>query len=69
MIGGTPDRARTTFYHIAPASYFDLTLSSAFARNSSLRFIANSLLATRYDRCPAVFLPAIALAATVIVWL
>ncbi len=52
VIGGT----RTTVYRIAPASYFDLALSSAFVRNFSLRFIANTpldktppILANSYD--------------------
>ncbi|MDD1453092.1 TonB-dependent receptor [Sphingomonas sp. H160509] len=49
-IGGTPDRARTTFYHIAPASYFDLALSFAIAKDFSLRFIANNLL----DKTPPI---------------
>ena len=49
-IGGTPERARTTFYHIAPASYFDLALSFAIAKDFSLRFIANNLL----DKTPPI---------------
>ncbi len=49
-IGGTPDRARTTFYRIAPVSYFDLALTFAVARNFSLRFIANNLL----DKTPPI---------------
>ncbi|WP_267414231.1 MULTISPECIES: TonB-dependent receptor [unclassified Sphingomonas] len=43
-IGGTPDRARTTFYHIAPVNYFDLAFSFAIAKQFSLRLIANNLL-------------------------
>ncbi len=49
-IGGTPDRARTTFYHIAPVSYFDLAMTFAISRDFSLRFIANNLL----DKTPPV---------------
>ncbi|MGU3314817.1 TonB-dependent receptor domain-containing protein [Sphingomonas sp. M6A6_1c] len=43
-IGGTPDRAQTTFYRIAPASYFDLALTFNIARQFAFRVIANNLL-------------------------
>jgi iron complex outermembrane receptor protein len=43
-IGGTPERARTTFYHIAPASYFDLAMTFQIDKAFSLRLIANNLL-------------------------
>ena len=43
-IGGTPDRAQTTFYRIAPTSYFDLALTFNIARQFAFRVIANNLL-------------------------
>ncbi|MEP7007378.1 MAG: TonB-dependent receptor [Sphingomonas bacterium] len=43
-IGGTPDRAQTTFYRIAPISYFDLALTFNIAKRFSFRIIANNLL-------------------------
>ncbi len=43
-IGGTDERAQTTFYHIAPQSYFDLALTFNIAQRFSLRLIANNLL-------------------------
>ncbi len=43
-IGGTPDRAQTTFYRIAPMSYFDLALTFNIAKKYSFRVIANNLL-------------------------
>ena len=43
-IGGTPDRAQTTFYRIAPISYFDLALTFNIAKRYSLRLISNNLL-------------------------
>jgi iron complex outermembrane receptor protein len=43
-IGGTPERARTTFYHIAPVSYFDLAMTFQIDKAFSLRLIANNLL-------------------------
>ena len=49
-IGGTPERARTTFYHIAPVNYFDLAFTFAIARQFSLRLIANNLL----DKTPPI---------------
>ncbi len=49
-IGGTPDRARTTFYRIAPVNYFDLALTFAVSRDFSLRLIANNLL----DKTPPI---------------
>jgi iron complex outermembrane receptor protein len=49
-IGGTPERARTTFYHIAPVSYFDLSFNFAVSRDFSLRLIANNLL----DKTPPI---------------
>jgi hypothetical protein len=42
-IGGTPDRARTTFYHFSPMSYFDLSLMFNFRDRYQLRLIANNL--------------------------
>lgn len=44
VIGGTSDRAQTTFYRIAPQSYFDLTMSFTIARAFALRFYANNVL-------------------------
>ena len=49
-IGGTPERARSTFYHIAPKSYFDLAFNFAVARSFSLRLIANNL----FDKSPPI---------------
>ncbi len=49
-IGGTPDRAQTTFYHISPQSYFDLALTFSIAKQFSLRLIANNLL----DKSPPI---------------
>lgn len=49
-IGGTPARARTSFYRVAPASYFDLALNFAIAKQFSLRLIANNLL----DKSPPI---------------
>ncbi|WP_230481552.1 TonB-dependent receptor domain-containing protein [Sphingomonas sp. Leaf21] len=43
-IGGTPDRALTNFYRVAPQNYFDLALNFAIAKQFSLRLIANNLL-------------------------
>ena len=43
-IGGTPARAQTTFYRIAPISYFDLALTFNIAKRYSLRLISNNLL-------------------------
>ena len=42
-IGGTPDRARTTFYRFAPMSYFDLALMFNVGERYQLRLIANNL--------------------------
>ncbi len=49
-IGGTPERARTTFFRIAPISYFDLALNFNIAKQFSFRIIANNLL----DKVPPV---------------
>ncbi len=49
-IGGTPERARTTFAHIAPVSYFDLAFTFQIAKQFSLRLIANNLL----DKTPPI---------------
>ncbi len=43
-IGGTADRAQTTFYRIAPASYFDLALTFNVGKQFAFRVIANNLL-------------------------
>ncbi|KQU45188.1 TonB-dependent receptor [Sphingomonas sp. Leaf339] len=43
-IGGTPERAQTTFTRIAPVSYFDLALTFNIARQFAFRIIANNLL-------------------------
>jgi len=43
-IGGTPERERTSYYHIAPQNYFDLALNFAIDKAFSLRLIANNLL-------------------------
>ncbi|ANC88349.1 TonB-dependent receptor [Sphingomonas sp. NIC1] len=43
-IGGTAARARTSYYRVAPANYFDLALNFAIAKQFSLRLIANNLL-------------------------
>ncbi|SEM38840.1 TonB dependent receptor [Sphingomonas gellani] len=45
-----PNPARTTFYHIAPQSYFDLALTFNIAQRYSLRLIANNLL----DKSPPI---------------
>jgi outer membrane receptor protein involved in Fe transport len=42
-IGGTPERARTTFYHITPKSYFDLAFLFNVGERYQLRLIANNL--------------------------
>lgn len=42
-IGGTPDRARTTFYRFAPQSYFDLAFMFNVGERYQLRLIANNL--------------------------
>ena len=49
-IGGTPERVRTSFYRIAPTSYFDLALNFAIAKQFSLRLIANNL----FDKTPPI---------------
>lgn len=49
-IGGTPERAQTTFARIAPISYFDLALTFNIAKRYSLRLIANNLL----DKAPPI---------------
>ncbi|MEG8023496.1 TonB-dependent receptor [Sphingomonas aurantiaca] len=49
-IGGTPERERTSYYHIAPQSYFDLALNFAIDKAFSLRLIANNLL----DKSPPI---------------
>jgi outer membrane receptor protein involved in Fe transport len=49
-IGGTPDRAQTTFARIAPVSYFDLALTFNIAKRYSLRLISNNLL----DKAPPI---------------
>jgi outer membrane receptor protein involved in Fe transport len=43
-IGGTPDRARTTFYRFSPKSYFDLAFLFNVGERYQLRLIANNLL-------------------------
>ena len=43
-IGGTPDRAQTTFYHIAPVNYFDLALTLNVDKRFTMRLITNNLL-------------------------
>ena len=43
-IGGTPARALTNYYRVAPQNYFDLALNFAIAKQFSLRLIANNLL-------------------------
>ena len=47
-IGGTAERAQTTFYHIAPQSYFDLALTFNIDKRFSLHLIANNL----FDKNP-----------------
>lgn len=42
-IGGTPDRAQTTFYRIAPVNYFDLALTLNVEKRFTMRLIANNL--------------------------
>jgi len=42
-IGGTPERERTTFYHISPKNYFDLALMFNVDDRYQLRLIANNL--------------------------
>jgi outer membrane receptor protein involved in Fe transport len=42
-IGGTPDRARTTFYRFSPKSYFDLAFLFNVGERYQLRLIANNL--------------------------
>jgi outer membrane receptor protein involved in Fe transport len=42
-IGGTPERARTTFYRISPKSYFDLSFLFRVGERYELRLIANNL--------------------------
>ncbi len=49
-IGGTPERERTSYYRVAPISYFDLALNFAIAKQFSLRLIANNLL----DKTPPI---------------
>ena len=49
-IGGTPDRAQTTFARIDPVSYFDLALNFNIAKRFSFRVAANNLL----DRVPPI---------------
>ncbi|WP_241215074.1 TonB-dependent receptor [Sphingomonas sp. S-NIH.Pt15_0812] len=49
-IGGTPDRAQTTFYYIGAQSYFDLALTFNIAQRFSLRLIANNL----FDKNPPI---------------
>jgi len=49
-IGGTPDRAQTTFYRIDPVSYFDLALTFNIARQFAFRVIANNL----FDKNPPI---------------
>jgi len=49
-IGGTPDRAQTTFYRIAPMNYFDLALSLNVDRHFTMRLIANNL----FDKAPPI---------------
>jgi len=43
-IGGTPERALTDYYRVAPQNYFDLAFNFAIAKQFSLRLIANNLL-------------------------
>ncbi|MDN4631250.1 TonB-dependent receptor [Sphingomonas sp. PsM26] len=43
-IGGTPERARTGYFRVAPQNYFDLALNFAVNKAFSLRLIANNLL-------------------------
>nr|WP_183984109.1 TonB-dependent receptor plug domain-containing protein [Sphingomonas jinjuensis] len=49
-IGGTADRAQTTFARIAPQSFFDLSMTFAIAKSFQLRLIANNLL----DKVPPI---------------
>ena len=42
-IGGTPERALTDYYRVAPQNYFDLAFNFAIAKQFSLRLIANNL--------------------------
>ncbi|SDF43896.1 TonB dependent receptor [Sphingomonas carotinifaciens] len=49
-IGGTPERARATFYRIDPQSYFDLALTFNIARQFAFRIIANNL----FDKVPPI---------------
>ncbi len=49
-IGGTAARRRTTFFRIAPQSYFDLSMAFNVAKQFSLRFAANNL----FDRDPPI---------------
>lgn len=49
-VGGTPERARKTFYRIDPVSYFDLAATFAVGRQFTLRFAANNLL----DKVPPI---------------
>ncbi len=49
-IGGTPERERTSYYRVAPQSYFDLALNFAIAKQFSLRLIANNL----FDKTPPI---------------
>jgi hypothetical protein len=42
-IGGTPERARTTFYRFSPKSYFDLAFLFNVGEKYQLRLIANNL--------------------------
>ncbi|KQO13060.1 TonB-dependent receptor [Sphingomonas sp. Leaf242] len=49
-IGGTDARARTSYYRVAPQSYFDLALNFAIAKQFSLRLIANNL----FDKNPPI---------------
>ncbi|MDJ0277364.1 TonB-dependent receptor [Sphingomonas sp. 2R-10] len=49
-VGGTPERARRTFYRIDPVSYFDLAATFAVGRQFTLRFSANNL----FDKTPPI---------------
>ncbi len=43
-IGGTAERARTTFARIDPVSYFDIALTFDVARDFTFRIVANNVL-------------------------
>ncbi|WP_242137814.1 TonB-dependent receptor [Sphingomonas sp. TREG-RG-20F-R18-01] len=49
-IGGTADRVLTSYYRVAPISYFDLALNFAVTKKLSMRLIANNLL----DKTPPI---------------